>query len=247
MRRFDPADQRTHRQGRGLHPDAGQRSAARRGERSSASAPAIASSSAPTPPAIRSTRRSATGGGWPAWSIGCRCSRRSWRPCSTISATMTSSSAMSNTDGALEARHEAIEDYFANREQAMVAEPGSYRPLAPVGALPGEQGMDAARSRSGRSTSPRPFPQPESDKVIDFGVDGPRDFAPERAQKANVYEAVAAACRQAPEGQEEGRAGELHDRRARAPRRAARGSWPQEPEAGRQLAGSAGRQGPTRR
>ena len=36
-----------------------------------------------------------------------------------------------NTDGSLEARHEAIEDYFANRERAMVSEPGSYRPLAP--------------------------------------------------------------------------------------------------------------------
>ena len=26
--------------------------------------------------------------------------------------------------------------------------------------------------------------------MIDFGVEGPRDFAPERAQNANVYEAV---------------------------------------------------------
>ena len=38
--------------------------------------------------------------------------------------------------------------------------------------------------------APRPSHEPESDKVIDFGVDGPRDFAPERAQSANVYEAV---------------------------------------------------------
>jgi transcription-repair coupling factor (superfamily II helicase) len=37
----------------------------------------------------------------------------------------------SGSDGALEARHEAIDDYFANRERAMVVEPGSYRPLAP--------------------------------------------------------------------------------------------------------------------
>ncbi|HVF37077.1 MAG TPA: transcription-repair coupling factor, partial [Sphingomicrobium sp.] len=36
-----------------------------------------------------------------------------------------------NADGALDARHEAIDDYFANRERAMVVEPGSYRPLAP--------------------------------------------------------------------------------------------------------------------
>src|SRR3546814_5543374 len=29
-----------------------------------------------------------------------------------------------------------------------------------------------------------------SASVLDFAVDGPRDFAPERAQNANVYEAV---------------------------------------------------------
>ena len=94
-----------------------------------------------------------------------------------------------NTDGALEARHEAIEDYFANRERAMVAEPGSYRPLAPSALY--------LSSKEWRGTVARrpihlatPFQEPESDKVIDFGVDGPRDFAPERTQGANVYEAV---------------------------------------------------------
>jgi transcription-repair coupling factor (superfamily II helicase) len=35
------------------------------------------------------------------------------------------------TDGAVAGRREAIQDYFSNRERAMVAEPGSYRPLAP--------------------------------------------------------------------------------------------------------------------
>src|SRR3546814_14057773 len=35
-----------------------------------------------------------------------------------------------------------------------------------------------------------PFHEPESASVLDFAVDGPRDFAPERAQNANVYEAV---------------------------------------------------------
>src|SRR5688500_5450839 len=34
-------------------------------------------------------------------------------------------------NGALEARREAIQDYFSNRERAMVASPGSYRPLSP--------------------------------------------------------------------------------------------------------------------
>jgi transcription-repair coupling factor (superfamily II helicase) len=96
----------------------------------------------------------------------------------------------SNTDGSLEARHEAIEDYFANREKAMVAEPGSYRPLAPSSLyLPSKEWKGAIGERPIHLTTP--FPQPESDKVIDFGVEGPRDFAPERAQNVNVYEAVA--------------------------------------------------------
>jgi len=35
-----------------------------------------------------------------------------------------------------------------------------------------------------------PFHEPESASVLDFGVDGARDFAPERSGGANVYEAV---------------------------------------------------------
>ena len=96
-----------------------------------------------------------------------------------------------NSDGALEARHEAIDDYFANRERAMVSEPGSYRPLAPAALyLSTKEWRSAVEGRPVHLTTP--FPQPESDKVIDFAVEGPRDFAPERAQNANVYEAVAA-------------------------------------------------------
>ena len=95
-----------------------------------------------------------------------------------------------NTDGALEARHEAIEDYFANRERAMVSEPGSYRPLAPSTLYLGnKEWRSAVKERPIHAATP--FPQPESDKVIDFGVEGPRDFAAERAQNVNVYEAVA--------------------------------------------------------
>jgi transcription-repair coupling factor (superfamily II helicase) len=96
----------------------------------------------------------------------------------------------SNTDGSLEARHEAIEDYFANRERAMVAEPGSYRPLAPSTLyLSSKEWRGAIGERAIHLATP--FSQPDSDKVIDFGVEGPRDFAPERAQNVNVYEAVA--------------------------------------------------------
>jgi transcription-repair coupling factor (superfamily II helicase) len=37
-----------------------------------------------------------------------------------------------------------------------------------------------------------PFPAPEMAQVVDFGISAGRDFAPERARKDNVYEAVAA-------------------------------------------------------
>ncbi|MCL6697606.1 transcription-repair coupling factor [Sphingomonas sp. NSE70-1] len=95
-----------------------------------------------------------------------------------------------NTDSSLEARHEAIEDYFANRERAMVAEPGSYRPLAPSTLyLSSKEWQGAVTDRPIHLATP--FPQPESDRIIDFAVEGPRDFAPERAQNVNVYEAVA--------------------------------------------------------
>jgi transcription-repair coupling factor (superfamily II helicase) len=95
-----------------------------------------------------------------------------------------------NTDGSLDARHEAIEDYFANREKAMVAEPGSYRPLAPTSLYLSSKEWRAAVDECPIHLATA-FSQPESDKVIDFAVDGPRDFAPERAQNVNVYEAVA--------------------------------------------------------
>ncbi|MDQ3077346.1 MAG: transcription-repair coupling factor [Pseudomonadota bacterium] len=93
------------------------------------------------------------------------------------------------TDGALESRAEAIEDYFANRSQAMVAAPGSYRPLPPTDlylARKEWQGKIADRPIHLAS----PYPEPPSDRVIDFAIEGPRDFAPERAQNANIYEAV---------------------------------------------------------
>ena len=96
----------------------------------------------------------------------------------------------SNSDSALEARGEAIQDYFANREKAMVGEPGSYRPLAPSALyLSHKEWRSAVENRPIHLATP--FPQPAGDTVIDFGVEGPRDFAPERAQGSNVYEAVA--------------------------------------------------------
>ena len=90
---------------------------------------------------------------------------------------------------AAEGRLEAIADYFENRKRAEASQPGSYRPLAPKALYLGskEWGEALAAARSHVAT---PFHEPESATVLDFGVDGPRDFAPERASGVNIYEAV---------------------------------------------------------
>lgn len=94
-----------------------------------------------------------------------------------------------NAASAAESRFEAIADYQANRVRAQSSDPGSYRPL----------GQDqlyllahewAKRVEEAPAHLATPFHEPESARVIDFGVDGPRDFAPERAGQTNVYEAV---------------------------------------------------------
>ncbi len=92
--------------------------------------------------------------------------------------------------GAVAARFEAIADYHANRVKAQSADPGSYRPLAPDALYLGadEWAQQLLATRAHLTT---PFHEPASATVIDFGVDGPRDFAPERAAGANVYEAIA--------------------------------------------------------
>ncbi len=93
-------------------------------------------------------------------------------------------------DQALQSRREAIEDYYQNRVRAMEGEPGSYRPLEPSQLyLTKQEWAEAIDDRPTHLASP--FPEPESDRIIDFGVQPARDFAPERAQQANVYEAVA--------------------------------------------------------
>ena len=93
------------------------------------------------------------------------------------------------TPGAVEGRLEAIADYYENRKRAEGAKPGSYRPL-PARALYLDAAELAAAEETARAHLVSPFHEPESATVLDFGVDGPRDFAPERAAQANVYEAV---------------------------------------------------------
>lgn len=91
--------------------------------------------------------------------------------------------------GSADARFEAIRDYHANRVQAKSSDPGAYRPLEPRALyLDAEEWAGIVRDWPMHETTP--FHEPESATVLDFEVDGPRDFAPERAQNANVYEAV---------------------------------------------------------
>ena len=92
-------------------------------------------------------------------------------------------------DQALSGRRESIDDYYQNRVRAMEGEAGSYRPLAPGSLYVMESEWDEmVGSRPIHLASP--FPEAQSDRTIDFAVQAARDFAPERAQQSNVYEAV---------------------------------------------------------
>ena len=95
------------------------------------------------------------------------------------------------TPAAVEARLESIADYYENRKRAEAAEPGSYRAL-PAKTLYLDPKEWAACVADAPAHLVTPFHEPESATVLDFNVDGPRDFAPERANQSNVYEAVVA-------------------------------------------------------
>ena len=88
---------------------------------------------------------------------------------------------------AAEARFEAVADYHANRVNAASAEPGSYRPLVPAALY---LSADEWAARAIHVVTP--FQQPESARVLNFGIEGPRDFGAERSRSENVYEALAA-------------------------------------------------------
>jgi transcription-repair coupling factor (superfamily II helicase) len=92
---------------------------------------------------------------------------------------------------AAEGRFEAIADYHGNRLKAGSSDPGSYRPLAPNALYLAPDEWAAALDEAPAHVA-TPFHEPESTSVVEFGVDGPRDFAPERASGSNVYEAVVA-------------------------------------------------------
>jgi len=96
----------------------------------------------------------------------------------------------SAADQALDARRDAIEDYYQNRLRAMESAPGSYRPLEPHALYFSKQEWESTEAERPIHLA-SPFPEPETERAIDFAVQPARDFAPERAQQANVYEAVA--------------------------------------------------------
>jgi transcription-repair coupling factor (superfamily II helicase) len=94
------------------------------------------------------------------------------------------------TEGAAQARFEAVADYHDNRTAALTAKKGSYRPLD-VDALylaPDEWAKQLAGHHA-HLTSPFSVPDGTRD-TIDCGARAARDFAPERAAQANIYEAV---------------------------------------------------------
>nr|WP_302053924.1 transcription-repair coupling factor [Sphingomonas tagetis] len=90
---------------------------------------------------------------------------------------------------AAESRFEAIADYQSNRVRAQSSDAGSYRPLGP-GELYLTSGEWTERLKAATAHLTTPFHEPESATVLDFNVDGPRDFAPERAAGTNIYDAV---------------------------------------------------------
>jgi transcription-repair coupling factor (superfamily II helicase) len=93
-------------------------------------------------------------------------------------------------DQAIAARLEAVDDYYQNRVRAMEAQAGSYRPLEPQALYFSKAEWEVFEAERPIHLA-SPFHEPESERVIDFGVDAARDFAPERAQQVNIYEAVA--------------------------------------------------------
>ncbi len=95
---------------------------------------------------------------------------------------------------AADQRFEAITDYHGNRVRALSTEAGSYRPLEPTALYVSREDWDRAIADRPIHLA-TPFHEPESAKVLDFGVDPARDFTPERTQNANIYEAVSAHVR----------------------------------------------------
>ncbi|WP_129792480.1 transcription-repair coupling factor [Sphingosinicella sp. CPCC 101087] len=95
----------------------------------------------------------------------------------------------SGATGAAQGRFEAIDDYYENRRRAQTSDTGSYKPLAPGTLyLASDEWEKIVEARPLHLVTP--FHEPDSATVIDFEIEPARDFAPERTQGGNVYEAV---------------------------------------------------------
>ncbi len=94
------------------------------------------------------------------------------------------------TPGAAQSRFDAITDYYDNRVRAQSGDVGSYRPLPPSMLYLSAEELEQHFVQAPAHLL-TPFHQPDSAHIIDFDINSGRDFAPERAQKANIYEAVA--------------------------------------------------------
>ncbi len=90
---------------------------------------------------------------------------------------------------AAESRFESVADYYENRQRAEAGQPGSFRPLVAKSLYLDDKEWAAGLAVTVSHVT-TPFHEPESATVLDFGVDGPRDFGPERSAQTNVYESV---------------------------------------------------------
>ena len=90
----------------------------------------------------------------------------------------------------VEDRLSDIADFHQARDSAAGQAKGGYRPLEPKALY-----LDAAEWSQKADATPvhrtTIFAEPDAERVIDLGFRSARDFAPERSQGGNVYEAVA--------------------------------------------------------
>ena len=93
-------------------------------------------------------------------------------------------------DQAAAERLAAIADYYDNRQAALSAKKGSYRPL-PADALYLSRDEWNGLLAGARAHLTSPFPVPDGTRrTIDCETTSPRDFTPERTAQSNVYDAV---------------------------------------------------------
>lgn len=95
--------------------------------------------------------------------------------------------------GALQAAEERladIADYHRQRKDVAGQAKGSYRPLDPAELYLKRAELDQAVAALPIHKSVI-FAEPESDRVLDFGMRSARDFTPERSAGQNAYEAAA--------------------------------------------------------